>query len=240
MTQKLKCVVVDDDVFIIEMLHELFKHSAYAEITHSFTSPKKFLKAKSSLDFDVCLLDIHMPEMDGLLVAQKLNGKPVIFVTGKDNMLRDALGISPIDILTKPITKPRLESALQKARTILLPDNKNANKEYRLFNVAGSKHKVWLKLSDILLITTDDANNEHKHLFHKDGERHTITDCTLEEFCKCSNLFLQPNKSELVSIDAIYMIVKNRTIVLNKVKENGSAKEVLLSRSYKKAFLAKI
>lgn len=55
------------------------EHSTVAELEYSFTCPNKFLKALGSIDFDLCFLDIVMPEINGLELSQRINNKPFIF-----------------------------------------------------------------------------------------------------------------------------------------------------------------
>ncbi|MGB6092555.1 MAG: response regulator [Moheibacter sp.] len=46
------------------------------EVVRAFDNPVKFLEEVKNLDFDFCILDIEMPEMNGLQIANLLNGKP--------------------------------------------------------------------------------------------------------------------------------------------------------------------
>ena len=48
------------------------------EVVKAFDNPENLLKEINSLDFDFCILDIEMPNINGLEVAKKLNGKPFI------------------------------------------------------------------------------------------------------------------------------------------------------------------
>jgi two-component system response regulator AlgR len=69
--------------------------------------------------FDVVLLDIHMPGVDGLALARQLNALPtapaVIFVTAHAEHAVQAFELDAVDYLTKPVRLERLQLALQKA-----------------------------------------------------------------------------------------------------------------------------
>ena len=65
-------------------------------------------------------LDIHMPDLDGLGVAQALVGAEeppsIVFVTAFDQYAVRAFEVSALDYLLKPYDKTRFEQALERAR----------------------------------------------------------------------------------------------------------------------------
>jgi two-component system response regulator AlgR len=70
--------------------------------------------------FDVVLLDIHMPGIDGLALAQTLQSlgevPAVIFVTAHAEYALQAFELDATDYLTKPVRLDRLQAALLKAQ----------------------------------------------------------------------------------------------------------------------------
>jgi DNA-binding LytR/AlgR family response regulator len=233
--RKLKCVLVDDDTQTIEVIKDLLCNSPIAQITHSFTNPAKFIKSLPRLDFDLCLLDIYMPEMEGLAVARLLKNKPIIFVTGVEAKLKEALALAPIDIITKPIKKERLDKALTKAYCLLSPA-----KEFEFFNIAENNTKIKLRLADIYFVQSDAIDPRNKEVLLFNGTKYTLMDCTFEELLEISPGLAQVNKSVLVSLDAVDKI--NYTIVTLKglSSTKNKPKEVLLTDAYRKRFMNRI
>ncbi len=78
------------------------------------------LRAPSARPVDLLLLDIRMPGMDGLALAQQLRQLPappaIVFVTAHADHALDAFELDAADYLTKPVRLERLQQALAKAQ----------------------------------------------------------------------------------------------------------------------------
>jgi two-component system LytT family response regulator len=231
MLKKLKAIAVDDDVSILSTLEQMCKASPIIELVHTFTNPNEFLGKAPMLEFDLCILDIQMPQMEGITLAQVLKNKPVIFVSGSDERFRDALNLSPIDIVPKPILKDRLYKAFEKAHSLL-----GEKKEYELFNVAESNKKVKIRLQDILLITTDDVDPRHKQAWLRSGEKYTLMNCKIEHLTANSQALIQVNRAEAVSMEAVHEVEYDLITLKGVLTDNGKPKQVTLGAAFKKKF----
>jgi two-component system LytT family response regulator len=230
MARKLKLVVLDDDPYIISVIRDLCKDSQIVEISKTFNYPLDFIKQVPLLDFDLAVLDVQMPEMEGIIVAQMLKKKPFIFVTGADDRLRDVLSLSPIDVVTKPILKDRLDKAFEKAYELL-----SDKREYAMFNVAESNRKMKLRLPDIMLAVTDEVDPRHKIVYLKSGEKYTIMDYSLEKLIDACPTLIQVNKREAVSMEVVNE-VEYDMIMLRGIQGNEVPKYVTLGRAFSKPF----
>ena len=111
---KNRILIVDDDPHAIEILTRMLGREGYDCLNAS--SGAAALETVRGRPVDVILLDVMMPEMDGLQVCEHLRGDdtlrqiPVILLTAKDDMETRArgmaLGVS--EYLTKPINKREL------------------------------------------------------------------------------------------------------------------------------------
>lgn len=120
--QRLRIAIVDDETPARERLKDLLADCAASmelEIVFEAASAMSALDALAATPVDVVLLDIRMPEMDGIEFAQhlqKLEPPPaVVFTTAYDAYAIKAFEIHAIDYLLKPIRAARLEDALKRA-----------------------------------------------------------------------------------------------------------------------------
>lgn len=103
---KAKILVADDDSLVratVSRILELFGHEVVS------VTDGKFVGEVIDQSFDVVLLDINMPGMDGFETIESLNRLaydiPVIFLTGAGSMdhVMKAINLGAYDFLTKPI-----------------------------------------------------------------------------------------------------------------------------------------
>jgi len=77
---------------------------------------------------DLCLLDIRMPGMSGLEVAERIAGRtPVVFVTAHGDHALQAFEAGAVDYVLKPVEPDRLHRALQRALQRTRPEPTSAD-----------------------------------------------------------------------------------------------------------------
>lgn len=202
MKRKLQCILVDDEPWVYDVFKEYLKNNEYAIITDYYQDPIEFLRSNKKPD--LVFIDIVLPNIDGFTVAHSIQPIPVILFTGDTKRFGDILNmIEPIDVFSKPIIKERLLSSVKKAYKLLVEErNEVETHAHWEFNTKGKKDKIFVKIKDIVYVTThDDPRN--KLVTMSDGTEHIIMDYSMEEILTIATHLLQPNKSELVSSDII-------------------------------------
>ena len=109
-----KVLIVDDVTKNIQLVANFLKQAGY-DINYA-VSGKTALSHIKKEKFDLILLDIMMPEMDGFEVCQKLKADeqskdiPIIFLTAKTDIdsITKAFQVGGIDYITKPFNKAEL------------------------------------------------------------------------------------------------------------------------------------
>ena len=122
---QLNVMVVDDDVFVSEMITELIQDQGH--IVHAVNSAQQALDRVSEKPVDLLLTDLDLPETDGWKLAQQIRAKypDVIIgmVTGWPLSLEERASSSQtVDfILNKPFTMRELKLALDRIQIVQEP-----------------------------------------------------------------------------------------------------------------------
>ena len=120
----LRVVIVDDEAPARSRLRDLLADCAdelVLAVVGEAANGRAAIELVAAAPVDVVLLDVRMPEMDGIEVArhlQQLERPPaVVFATAYDEFAIRAFEVHAIDYLLKPIRLTRLKEALARARS---------------------------------------------------------------------------------------------------------------------------
>lgn len=206
------------------------------EVVKAFNDPEVLLSEIEFLDFDLCILDIEMPKMNGLHVASQLNGKPVIFTTAYKEYAIQAFDLNAIDYVQKPIQKDRLEIAVTKA--IQRIGKINSKKEFISLN--SDKGRILLYFDQLLYITISEFDSRDKVAILENGATFTLKNISFEKLKQVlpSDAFCRVNKKDLIALK----IVRHFTFDEITTSIELSIKKQLtlpLSEVYRNEFIAK-
>ncbi|MEY9974473.1 two-component system LytT family response regulator [Lysinibacillus sp. RC46] len=125
----IRVIVMDDEPLALINMEKKLKEFNSIEVIKSFTTVKDLLAEGPSLDFQVAFLDVEMPGMNGLEIAQLLKEWNknifIVFVTAYRDYAVQAFEIHSIDYLLKPISKARLETTINRIQELLHLENKS-------------------------------------------------------------------------------------------------------------------
>lgn len=114
----IRVLLVDDEPPALDRLRRLLSAHADVECVGEARNGLEALSAIDALRPDLVFLDIQMPELDGLGVAEAIprDGPAVVFATAFDDHAVKAFDLAAVDYLLKPIARERLAEALSRAR----------------------------------------------------------------------------------------------------------------------------
>ena len=118
-TDTLRTLIVDDEPLAVERMQVICSKIRTLSVVGTANDGAAALRLIDALSPDLVLLDMTMPEVDGLSVARQLakaDKRPaVIFVTAHDHFAVEAFDLDAVDYVLKPVATDRLERAIERA-----------------------------------------------------------------------------------------------------------------------------
>ncbi len=209
----MRVVVCDDEPLARERLIRIVKEDGHEVVAQAMTGIEAIAKVKE-FSPDVVLLDIRMPEMDGIRCAKELNNlenpPAIIFVTAYDHYAISAFKAHAIGYLLKPANREELAEALSRASVL---NTAQINELRRLDDptaqptrqhIAARTHRgvELIPLTDIYYFTAD---QKYVQVRHKGGT--VLIDETLKELeSEFGDEFFRIHRNALINLDYLEML----------------------------------
>lgn len=139
-TKSLKCVIIDDERDSISTLNLLLDRiEANVEVIGEASSVDQANEILSKNEVDFIFLDIEMPGKNGFELLNTPNGRElnVVVISGYERHALQALKLSVIDYLLKPIGLLELQSAITKVQESIGKDIKPKNDRLMITTNSG-------------------------------------------------------------------------------------------------------
>lgn len=148
----MKIAICDDEAQILrDMAEKIGKLQPESEVV-TFGSGEELLKGLRSEPCDLLFLDIDMPGLSGLEIAEQLCGAQkemlLIFVTNHDELVYDSLRFHPFGFLRKQHFDGEVEPLLRDC-------GRELSERERFFTFQNGAEKVRIRLSDIRYFESD-------------------------------------------------------------------------------------
>lgn len=119
MTEPLRALIVDDEPLAVERLQIICANQPNLSVVGTANDGAAALRLIDAVKPDLLLLDITMPELDGLGLARALAGRAeapaILFVTAHDDFAVEAFDLEAVDYVLKPVEPGRLARAVERA-----------------------------------------------------------------------------------------------------------------------------
>jgi DNA-binding LytR/AlgR family response regulator len=124
---RLTILAVDDEQPQLADLARLLRAFPSVEDVECAGDGQDALVKASTQRFDAIFLDVRMPDLDGLKLARVLkrfqNPPQIVFVSAYDTAAVDAFELNAVDYLRKPVSRRRVEQALERVASALEQGN---------------------------------------------------------------------------------------------------------------------
>lgn len=229
------CYVIDDDLHAAEAIVKYIAKTPGLCLQGMQTNPLLALEEiRTSKMPDIVFLDVEMPELSGLDIADILGSKTIIiFITAYADFALNAYQKDVFDFLLKPVSFDKFTKSVTKIYRFLDLERKVTplKEDDHIYINPGVKGKIIpIALGNINYI---EALDNYVRIHCKDSK--VITYLTMKEIISTlpENKFLRIHRSYIVNLDQINMIDGNQVILNNNIK-------LPFGISYKEEFMSKI
>jgi two-component system, LytTR family, response regulator len=221
MSTPLRIVIADDERPARAALADLLAELEDVRLVGQAQNGKEAIALIEQQRPDLALLDLQMPEVDGLGVVRLLRKDRlplVAFVTAHDAFAINAFEVNAVDYLLKPVERGRLRETLARARdrlerNVAAADADHVRAAARDYDAAQGLPPLTRipvrRRDDIILVPVSQiasivADGELLHLTTVRGERHTISHRLKDLEARLDpSRFLRIERGALVHVEAI-------------------------------------
>ena len=236
-----RCIAIDDEPLALRQIKSYIDRAEQLELVAVCRSAKEAQKVLEQNSVDLIIVDINMPDMDGLELVRSLTSTPyIVFTTAHPEFAIEGFKLNAIDYLLKPFTFEEFMKASQKAISLVdLVERCHAAESAIAQNEAESSDKEYLsvkadyktqlvKISDIVYL---ESAGEYVRL-HIEGSSTITTLFRLKnmETSLPQDNFLRVHRSYIVNLRRISSYTKGRIFL-----DNGEY--IPLGENYKERFL---
>ncbi len=193
----IRAIAIDDESTALDVIRIHAEKIPFLSLEETFTSPSEAIQYISNHAIDLLILDIEMPDIQGLdfaklLVKEKLE---ILLVTAHDKYALQGYEIQAIDYLLKPVSFERFLKACQ----LVLDKHSKRPSEPFIF-VKDGYELVRIQIEDILFIKSDT-----NLLFIHTASDRTITRMTMTKAMEVlpKEKFIRVHKSYIVPLGKI-------------------------------------
>lgn len=244
MQQFVKVFIVDDNIEAIKVLKHMLENNYSVSVVGSACDAETAADAIIKDEPDIIFLDIELPTMSGLDFCTLIRNdiKPetkIVFYTGHDKYMLDAIRRQAFDYLLKPPTEQDLSLLMARYyenKLASMPRFSKVEKRLPIILVVNAMNEhLTLNLSDIAFFR---FNQERKiwEIVCTDSSVYTLRHrTTTNVILNYSADFVQIHKRYIVNINKIKMIQESICILDEPLE---GIRELKISKNYRQSFMA--
>ena len=192
----LRILIIDDEAPARNRLRRMLAEVPAVHVTGEAATGQEALRLIPLKEPDVLLLDISMPGLNGMQLAQMLQQKgsapAIIFCTAWSDQAVEAFECDAVDYLVKPVRAERLVLALDKARRFLASSDSSAGDSF-LRSTLGGKVRL-LPMTDVIYLIAED---KYTSAVHQNG-KWVINDSLLDLENEHADILVRVHRGTLV------------------------------------------
>ena len=203
--EAMNCIIIEDEeagrIHLRELIKEIRGLRLIGEAADCATGKTLIQEHPEA---DLLLLDIELPDGTAFDLIEQLDNPPkIIFITNHEAYALRAFEVNALDYIQKPLTRARLESALERLDTPpqIIPEPATELTDDDLILLTSSNRKYFTRVRDVISIESDE---NYTRITRTDGKQF-MQKKTLAAWKSQlpANLFRQAGRSLIVNLNAI-------------------------------------
>ena len=148
----MKCIALDDEPLALQLLENYVQQTEGLELVTTFSDPVSAEEYINNNEVDLLLLDIQMPDVNGMQFYSNLAIKPpVIFTTAYSHFAAQGFDLDAVDYLVKPFDYERFAKAITKAKELIeYRQSKEINEGYLFAKYNYQWCKIFFKEIELI------------------------------------------------------------------------------------------
>lgn len=200
----LNVLIVDDERLARVELNRLLEKFDFINVVAQASNGEQAITLLNKHQIDLVFLDIQMPEMTGLELAQQLDPSiKFVFCTAFNEHAVDAFSLDAVDYIVKPINSDRLEKTLERVKNSILTAVEET------IDYLPDNHGLLLKIGDssrivrLENIERFESVGNHVAVYSSEGKSYIHSSLSNVEKRLNPEQFFKTSRSEIVRIDNI-------------------------------------
>ncbi len=207
-----KCIAVDDELPALQLMQYYVSQIPELKLLHTFSDAVSAGEFLRNNEVDLLLVDINMPDINGIDLVSSLEKKPqIIFTTAYKKFAYEGFELEATDYLLKPISFERFKKGTNRAIEVL-QNRSNPKIQAEDFVFVRSEYKmVKIELADIDYV----EGLEDYIKIHIASSRPVLTLMTMKSFIEKlpADKFLRIHRSYIVSLNKIRSVLNKKVLL---------------------------
>lgn len=237
---QLRCAVIDDEPLARRLISSYVEKTPGLLLSGVFATSSECASRIASGDFDLLLLDIDMPQLNGIQLGEMVPSTTrIIYITAYDRYALEGFRVNALDYLLKPVSYPEFLRAVTKAiewKTMSDALNRTSKAEPHssapsTITVKSAHRLILIRLDTIIYL---EVKGDRVIFNRKDGLEPVSTLMSLKEVEALlpPATFMRVHRSFIVNLNMVEVVERGR-IIFGK-------EYVPVSESYREEFLSRL
>jgi DNA-binding NarL/FixJ family response regulator len=209
----IRTILIDDNPQNIALIKNMIDEIYDVNLVNHYANAESFLKEIKKIEFDLCIIDYHLPDMSGIQCIKRIPNKNIILTSHQTIPAHEAMAfddITDVILFNDQFDISRLEKSIKRVR-----DQITAIRGYVTFKTHPNNHRQ-IELDDIVYISSPEKNSKRKEIrtFHEKIKTQNYTmDGILNKLPK--ELFVKVNEACIIHVNRFHSIDTRDFININ-------------------------